>query len=134
MPTPDPYCTGGKGRRLPPKPLPQVRRECRPDASPRGAPAAPGLAALHGAELPELVRAPAGDHPVPARGWVGALCGCGGGSELDGPPPRDTLGPKLSIPLTELLRWYLRLLAGLPAVSGLAQLALPLKLGADSAW
>ena len=36
--------------------------------------------------------------------------------------------------MTELLRWYLKVLAGLTLISGLVQLALPAKLGAASAW
>ena len=36
--------------------------------------------------------------------------------------------------MTKMLRWYLRLLAGLTILSGLGQLALPAELGAASAW
>ena len=36
--------------------------------------------------------------------------------------------------MTELLRWYLRVLAGLTAISCLGQLALPVRLGSVSAW
>jgi len=36
--------------------------------------------------------------------------------------------------MTTLLRWYLRLLAGLTILSCLGQLALPAQLGAASAW
>src|SRR5262245_53528114 len=36
--------------------------------------------------------------------------------------------------MTALLRWYLRLLAGLTIISCLGQLGLPAKLGAFSAW
>lgn len=36
--------------------------------------------------------------------------------------------------MTTMLRWYLRLLAGLTMISGLGQLGLPVRLGAASAW
>src|SRR5216117_2763915 len=36
--------------------------------------------------------------------------------------------------MTKMLRWYLRLLAGLTIISGLGQLGLPAQLGAASAW
>src|SRR5262249_13274586 len=36
--------------------------------------------------------------------------------------------------MTALLRWYLKVLAGLTLISGLAQLALPARLGAASTW
>jgi hypothetical protein len=36
--------------------------------------------------------------------------------------------------MTEPLRWYLKLLAGLTIISGLGQLVLPANLGAVSAW
>jgi hypothetical protein len=36
--------------------------------------------------------------------------------------------------MTTLLRWYLRVLAGLTIISCLGQLGLPAQLGAASAW
>jgi KinB signaling pathway activation protein len=36
--------------------------------------------------------------------------------------------------MSKLLRWYLKLLAGLTIISGLGQLLLPTELGAVSAW
>jgi KinB signaling pathway activation protein len=36
--------------------------------------------------------------------------------------------------MTKMLRWYLRLLAGLTLIAGLGQLGLPAQLGAASAW
>src|SRR3989442_13088681 len=36
--------------------------------------------------------------------------------------------------MTKMLRWYLRLLAGLTIISGLGQLGLPSQLGAASGW
>src|SRR5437867_4031093 len=36
--------------------------------------------------------------------------------------------------MTKLLRWYLRLLAGLTIISGLGQLGLPAQLAVASAW
>ena len=36
--------------------------------------------------------------------------------------------------MTTLLRWYLRLMAGLTLISGMGQLTLPARLGTASAW
>src|SRR5712691_2259654 len=54
--------------------------------------------------------------------------------------PRERVGTHLRAfrtgdrAMTTLLRWYLRLLAGLTIISCLGQLGLPARLGAASAW
>src|SRR2546425_7872500 len=54
--------------------------------------------------------------------------------------PRERVGTPLRAfrtgdrAMTKMLRWYLRLLAGLTIISCLGQLGLPSQLGAASAW
>src|SRR3989441_3713601 len=51
-------------------------------------------------------------------------------------PPRSTLFPYTTLfrSMTKMLRWYLKLLAGLTIISCLGQLGLTAQLGAASAW